>query len=113
MILRQHCTQYVTQRCSLLNPTEVVVGGTGYLTQQICCLYGRVQDCTCSNARHLNDFTQSAYCMVDNCHADGDHHGAFVTHGQYEHDLTYLGCSGLLSFANSGPSWGSCAKRYR
>lgn len=111
VILRQHCTQYVTQRCSLLNPTEVVVGGTGYLTQQICCLYGRVQDCTCSNARHLNDFTQSAYCMVDNCHADGDHHGAFVTHGQYEHDLTYLGCSGLLSFANSGPTWGSCAKR--
>lgn len=49
--------------------------------------------------------------MVDNCHADGDHHGAFVTHGQYEHDLTYLGCSGLLSFANSGPTWGSCAKR--
>ena len=111
VILRQHCTQYVTQRCTLRNPTEVVVGGTGYLTQQICCLYGRVQDCTCSNARHLNDFTQSAYCMVDNCHADGDYHGAFVTHGQYEHDLTYLGCSGLLSFANSGPTWGSCAKR--
>lgn len=111
VILRQHCTEYVTQRCSLRNPIEVVVGGTGYLTQQICCLYGRVQDCTASNARHLNDFTQSAYCMVDNCHADGDYHGAFVTHGQFEHDLTYVGCSGLLSFANSGPTWGGCAKR--
>jgi len=111
VILRQHNTEYVTERCSLKNPIEVVVGGTGYLTQQICCLYGQVRDCTVSNARHLNDFTQSAYCMVQNCHGDGDFHGAFVTHGQYEHDLTYLGNSGLLSFANSGPIWGGCAKR--
>ncbi len=63
------------------------------------------------NARHLNDFTGSAYCMVENCHGDGDFHGAYVTHGQFEHDLTYVGNSGLLSFANSGPTWGSSAKR--
>lgn len=111
VILRRHNTEYVTEQCSLINPTEVVVGGTGYLTQQIHCLYGHVRDCTCSNARHLNDFTGSAYCMVQNCHADGDFHGAFVTHGQFEHDLIYLGNSGLLSFANSGPTWGSSAKR--
>ena len=111
VILRRHNTHYVTERCSLQNPVEVVVGGTGYLTQQIHCLYGKVRDCTCSNARHLNDFTGSAFCMVENCHADGDFHGAYVTHGQYEHDLTYLGNSGLLSFANSGPVWGGCARR--
>ena len=111
VVLRRHNTGYVTQRCSLVNPTEVVVGGTGYLTQQIHCLYGAVRDCTVSNARHLNDFTGSAYCMVENCHGDGDFHGAFVTHGQFEHDLCYMGNSGLLSFANSGPTWGSCAKR--
>lgn len=87
------------------------MGGTGYLTQQIHCLYGKVRDCTTSNARHLNDFTGSAYCMVENCHGDGDFHGAYVTHGQFEHDLTYVGNSGLLSFANSGPTWGSSAKR--
>lgn len=29
----------------LANPIEVVVGGTGYLTQQIHCLYGKVRDC--------------------------------------------------------------------
>lgn len=111
VLLRRHNTQYTTQRCSLVNPTEVVVGGTGYLTQQIHCLYGAVRDCTTSNARHLNDFTGSAYCLVENCHGDGDFHGAYVTHGQFEHDLTYVGNSGLLSFANSGPTWGSCAKR--
>lgn len=111
VILRRHNTEYITEQCSLVNPTEVMVGGTGYLTQQIHCLYGNVRDCTCSNARHLNDFTGSAYCMVQNCHADGDFHGAFVTHGQFEHDLLYLGNSGLLSFANSGPTWGSSAKR--
>ncbi len=111
VLLRRHNTEYTTQGCSLANPTEVVVGGTGYLTQQIHCLYGAVRDCTTSNARHLNDFTGSAYCLVENCHGDGDFHGAFVTHGQFEHDLTYVGNSGLLSFANSGPTWGSCAKR--
>lgn len=111
VILRRHNTGYRTSQCSLLNPTEVVVGGTGYLTQQIHCLYGSVRDCTTSNARHLNDFTGSAYCQVENCHGDGDFHGAFVTHGQFEHDLTYVGNSGLLSFANSGPTWGSSAKR--
>ena len=111
VVLRRHNTGYVTERCSLVNPVEVVVGGTGYLTQQIHCLYGKVRDCTASNARHLNDFTGSAYCMVENCHGDGDFHGAYVTHGQFEHDLTYVGNSGLLSFANSGPTWGSSAKR--
>lgn len=111
VILRRHNTEFQTTDCSLLNPIEVVVGGTGYLTQQIHCLYGAVRDCRVSNARHLNDFTGSAYCMVENCHGDGDFHGAFVTHGQFEHDLTYVGNSGLLSFANSGPTWGSSARR--
>ncbi|HEY4389725.1 MAG TPA: hypothetical protein VGN02_00090, partial [Paenibacillus sp.] len=111
VIMRRHNTHYVTERCSLTNPVEVVVGGTGYLTQQIHCLYGKVRDCTTSNARHLNDFTGSAYCMVENCHGDGDYHGAFVTHGQFEHDLMYIGNSGLISFANSGSPWGESARR--
>ncbi|MGM1047806.1 MAG: hypothetical protein ACQEXX_16925 [Bacillota bacterium] len=111
VLLRRHNTYYVTEKCSLSNPVEVVVGGTGYLTQQIHCLYGKVRDCVASNARHLNDFTGSAYCMVENCHGDGDFHGAFVTHGQFEHDLTYIGNSGLISFANSGFTWGDSAKR--
>ncbi len=111
VVIRRHNTEFRTADCRLVNPTEVVVGGTGYLTQQIHCLYGAVRDCTVSNARHLNDFTGCAYCMVENCHGDGDFHGAFVTHGQFEHDLTYVGNSGLLSFANSGPTWGSSAKR--
>ncbi|WP_052759522.1 hypothetical protein [Paenibacillus sp. DMB20] len=49
--------------------------------------------------------------MVENCHGDGDDYGPFVTHGQFEHDLTYIGNSGLLSFANSGTHWGDSAKR--
>ncbi len=111
VIMRRHNTGYETRRCSLENPVEVVVGGTGYLTQQIHCLYGSVRDCVTSNARHLNDFAGGAYCQVGDCHGDGDCHGAFVTHGQFEHDLTYVNNSGLLSFANSGPTWGSSAKR--
>ncbi len=111
VIMRRWCTTYVTSQCSLANPVSVTLGGAGYLTQQISCLYAQVRDCRTSNARHLNDFTCAAYSMVQNCHGDGDLQGPFVTHGQYEHDLTYIGNSGLMTFANSGATWGGRAKR--
>ncbi|MFK7693870.1 hypothetical protein [Paenibacillus sp. HJGM_3] len=111
VVMRRYNTVYKTERCQLMNPEERDWGGTGYLTQQINVLYGHVKDCQTSNARHLNDFTNAAYCMVENCHGDGDEYGPYVTHGQYEHDLTYIGNSGLLSFANSGTTWGDSAKR--
>ncbi|TMV51266.1 peptidase C14 [Paenibacillus mesophilus] len=111
VVMRRYNTHYLTERCQLMNPEERDWGGTGYLTQQINVLYGHVKDCNTSNARHLNDFTCAAYCMVENCHGDGDEYGPFVTHGQYEHDLTFVGNSGLLSFANSGTFWGDSAKR--
>ncbi|WP_216855465.1 hypothetical protein [Paenibacillus alba] len=111
VVQRRYCTHYVTERCELYNPEERDWGGTGYLTQQLNVLYGHVRDCNTSNARHLNDFTCAGYCMVENCHGDGDDYGPFVTHGQFEHDLVYIGNSGLLSFANSGTTWGDSAKR--
>jgi hypothetical protein len=111
VIMRRWNTTYVTSQCSLTNPVSVTLGGAGYLTQQISCLYAQVRDCRTSNARHLNDFTCAAYSMVQNCHGDGDVQGPFVTHGQYEHDLTYIGNSGLMTFANSGATWGGRAKR--
>ncbi|MDQ4215110.1 peptidase C14 [Microbacterium capsulatum] len=111
LIMRRWNTSYTTESCSLKNPTSVTWGGAGYMTQQIYCLYGYVANSRTSNARHLNDFTASAYCLVENCHGDGDDQGPFVTHGQYEHDLTYVGNSGLMTFANSGAPWGSAAKR--
>jgi hypothetical protein len=111
VVMRRWCTHFQTRSCSLANPKSVTYGGAGYLTQQIYCLYGHVADCHTSNARHLNDWTASAYGLVENCHGDGDDQGPFVTHGQYEHDLVYIGNSGLMTFANSGAAWGSAAKR--
>lgn len=111
VVMRRYCTHFVTENCQLMNPEERDWGGTGYLTQQINVLYGHIRDCNTSNARHLNDFTCAAFCMVENCHGDGDEYGPFVTHGQFEHDITYIGNSGLLSFANSGTTWGDSAKR--
>jgi hypothetical protein len=113
VIMRRWNTHFTTERCSVENPPTVFYGGAGYLTQQIYSLYGRVSDCTSSNARHLNDLTASAYCIVENCHGDGDDQGGnpFTTHGQYEHDLTFIGCSGLMDIANSGAQWGTSAKR--
>ncbi|OPC83811.1 peptidase C14 [Embleya scabrispora] len=113
VVMRRWCTHFVTARSSLKNPPTVMYGGAGYLTQQIYCLYGRVEDCVSSNARHLNDLTASAYCHVVNCHGDGDDQGGnpFTTHGQYEHDLLFEGNSGLMDIANSGVLWGTSAKR--
>lgn len=111
LVMRRWNTYFTTDTCNLTNPTSVTYGGAGYLTQQIYCLYGYVANCHTSNARHLNDWTASAYGLVENCHGDGDDQGPFVTHGQYEHDLTYVGNSGLMTFANSGAAWGSAAKR--
>ncbi|MFI6980284.1 peptidase C14 [Embleya sp. NPDC050154] len=111
VVMRRWCTHYRTRACSLKNPASVTWGGAGYLTQQIYCLYGHVEDCHVANSRHLNDLTASAYCYVTNCHGDGDDQGPFVTHGQFEHDLVYTGNSGLMTFANSGAAWGSVAKR--
>ncbi|MBB2914512.1 hypothetical protein FHS43_005824 [Streptosporangium becharense] len=113
VIMRRWCTHFRTESCSLKNPPTVFYGGAGYLTQQIYCLYGHVSNCHSSNARHLNDFTASAYCTVENCHGDGDDAGGnpFTTHGQYEHDLVFTGNSGLMDIANSGALWGTSAKR--
>ncbi|WP_431806397.1 DUF4148 domain-containing protein [Microbacterium paraoxydans] len=113
VIMRRWNTHFTTERCSVENPPTVFYGGAGYLTQQIYSLYGRVADCSSSNARHLNDLTASAYCLVENCHGDGDDQGGnpFTTHGQYEHDLTFIGNSGLMDIANSGAQWGTAAKR--
>ncbi|ALX66118.1 peptidase C14 [Microbacterium sp. XT11] len=113
VIMRRWNTHFTTERCSVENPPTVFYGGAGYLTQQIYSLYGRVSDCSSSNARHLNDLTASAYCIVENCHGDGDDQGGnpFTTHGQYEHDLTFIGNSGLMDIANSGAQWGTAAKR--
>ncbi|MFE6968982.1 peptidase C14 [Isoptericola sp. NPDC057653] len=113
VIMRRWNTHFVTRRCSVSNPPTVFYGGAGYLTQQIYSLYGHVVDCRSHNARHLNDLTASAYCLVENCHGDGDDEGGnpFTTHGQYEHDLVFSGCSGLMDIANSGAQWGTAAKR--
>lgn len=110
MIFRRYNTQYVTEFCSLYNPVEIQVGGTGYLTQQIACCYGVVRDCVAAQMRHLTDFTGSAYCEVINCHAVGDNMGPFGTHGQYEHDLTFIGNSGLIGLTNTMTVWGRAAK---
>ncbi|WP_047606417.1 hypothetical protein [Rahnella aquatilis] len=111
VIFRRWNTFFRTERCSLTNPPTVSWGGAGYLTQQIYCQYGVITDCTASNARHLNDFTASSSCVVHNCHSNGDSSGAFVTHGQYEHDLRFTANSGILTLANSGESWGQSAAR--
>ncbi|HIT75517.1 MAG TPA: peptidase C14 [Candidatus Avipropionibacterium avicola] len=111
LVMRRWGTHFTTRSCSLTNPASVTWGGAGYLTQQIYCNYGHVVDCHTSNARHLNDWTASSYGLVENCHGDGDDQGPFVTHGQYEHDLTYVQNSGLMTFANSGAAWGGAAKR--
>lgn len=111
LIFRRYNTTYITENCSLVVDKSIVsAGGRGYLTQQMFCNYGTVRNCRLAFGRHLNDFTCSSYMLVENCHSNYDYNGGFVTHGQYEHDLTYIGNSGLMSFANSKKPWAASAK---
>ncbi len=111
LVFRMYNTGFRTEQCQLVDPITMVVGGAGYLADHRQCLYGHVAECHGSNNRHVVNFTASAYCSVRHCTSDGDQFGAFITHGQYEHDLEYVGNSGFLTIAGSGAIWGFRAKR--
>ncbi|WP_432772555.1 hypothetical protein [Vibrio parahaemolyticus] len=94
----------------LRDPKKPNEGGKGYVVQWNNSLYCLSSELRGIGVRHVNDFTQSAYCVVLNSGATDDK-GAFITHGSYEHDLVYYNVKGTVTFANSGASFGDSSKR--
>jgi hypothetical protein len=111
LVYRHYNDGFRTSECDLTNPVAVDEGGAGYLADHRNCTAGVVETCHASNSRHLVNFTASAFCSVRGCFADGDDRGAFVTHGQYEHDIEISASTGLVVLAGSGAPWGGFAKR--
>ena len=46
--------------------------------------------------RHVSDFTGSAFATVKNSHGTNGRQNDFITHGAFEHDITYEDCYGSV-----------------
>ncbi|WP_253820330.1 phage tail protein [Vibrio sp. 99K-1] len=84
--------------------------GEGYGVQINAGLRCKVKGMNTLGCRHNTDFTQSAYCSAEDCFDDAAKQIPFITHGLYEHNITWRNCTGA-SFrpASSGYSFGNFA----
>lgn len=84
--------------------------GEGYGVQINAGLRCKVKGMSSLGCRHNTDFTQSAYCSVEDCFDDAAKQIPFITHGSYEHNITWRNCTGT-SFrpASSGYNFGNFA----
>ncbi|HIF6041116.1 phage tail protein [Vibrio parahaemolyticus] len=110
IVFGHYCHTCTATKITAKKPNKVTPG-MGYIAQWNNSIYCGSAWLRGTKVRHTNDFTQSAYCYVNNCGAVDEADGAFVTHGAYEHDLVYEKVYGVLSFANSGEQFGQSCKR--
>lgn len=84
--------------------------GEGYGVQINAGLRCKVKGMKTIGCRHNVDFTQSAYCSAEDCFDDAPKQIPFITHGLYEHNITWENCVGE-SFrpASSGYNFGNVA----
>lgn len=92
-------------------PKETVSGG--YLCKFEDSLYCFAKGLRPNNERHVIDFTASSNCVVEQSGSWKTANASFVTHGTYEHDITWRDCWGYMSMAGSGPDFGQKNRRMR
>lgn len=92
-----------------LDKPALVAGGEGYLVQFNSSTYCKAIDCTGNKARHVVDFTYSAYGTVKHCKGFSTASNAFQLHGAYEHDITFEDCIGNFG-SYSGEQFGNATK---
>ncbi|EOG1474676.1 hypothetical protein ACK3GY_002073 [Vibrio parahaemolyticus] len=112
LIFGHYCHKCSAVDAYLRDPKKPTEGGRGYIAQWNNSVYCLSSGLRGIGVRHVNDFTQSAYCAVVHSGAIDDQ-GSFITHGSYEHDLVYYDVNGVVTFANSGVDFGQSAKRIR
>lgn len=77
--------------------------GEGYLLQLNGGTRNAIDKITSDGCRHIVDFTGSSYCKVSDASAKNSMQNAFITHGAFEHDITWIRCYGnVFSPASSG-----------
>lgn len=105
-------TYYTTDceaiNCYALKPRKVS-GGKGYVVQWNNALRSHTKKLKGVDTRHVVDFTMAAYCAVDIAEGPNTDGGDFITHGSYEHDITYSNIQGTMSIATSGEAFGQSA----
>ncbi len=87
-----------------------VGGGQGYAVQWQMALRCITTNPSGTKCRHVLDYTNAAFCSVENAFDTITQNGSYITHGQFEHNLDYKNMNGLLSFANSDVLFGESAK---
>lgn len=85
-------------------------GGEGYTVQVGSSSRVSVSGANGTGCRHVVDFTASAFCTVEDSHDFSPKQNAFITHGEFEHDIHYERCHGaVFSPASAGYSFGNYA----
>lgn len=92
-------------------PKETVSGG--YLSKFEDSLYCFAKGLRANNERHVIDFTASSSCVVEQSGSWKTANASFVTHGTYEHDITWRDCWGYMSMAGSGADFGQKNRRMK
>lgn len=92
-------------------PKETVSGG--YLVKFEDSLYCYARGLQADNERHVIDFTASSNCVVERSGSWKTANATFVTHGTYEHDITWRDCWGYMSMAGSGTDFGQKNRRMK
>lgn len=92
-------------------PKETVSGG--YLSKFEDSLYCFAKGLRANNERHVMDFTASSNCVVEQSGSWKTANASFVTHGTYEHDITWRDCWGYMSMAGSGTDFGQKSRRMK
>jgi hypothetical protein len=92
-------------------PKETVSGG--YLCKFEDSLNCFAKGLRADNERHVIDFTASSNCVAEQCGSWKTANASFVTHGTYEHDITWRDCWGYMSMAGSGTDFGQKNRRMK
>lgn len=106
MFFRSH---HLVLNHGYLDSPDIVGPGEGYLVQFNTSHLIEVNDYRAEAARHVIDFTNSAFATVDNSYGINPYGADFQLHGQYEHHINYRNCQGKFN-GGSGQSFGNANK---
>ena len=109
VVFTYYTADCTTQNVSCDDPQKVT-GGKGYTVQWNNALRAYSQKMSGKKNRHVVDHTVAAYCIVEDSNGQNTESGDFITHGSYEHDITYSDIRGTLYIGASGSAFGESAK---
>lgn len=108
LVMTYYTSRIKTDNITLEHPS-LIGGGEGYLVQFNNSTYCQANDCVGDKARHVVDFTYSAFGTVKRCRGYATASNSYQLHGAYEHDITFEDCIGNFG-SFSGEQFGNASK---